>query len=63
MTTEKCRNCGQELTDENVALAKEDAGVVNGDELVFFCPGYNDEYGCRSYQQADRTEAAYWATN
>ena len=60
MTPERCRNCGQELTEENVALAKKDSGILFRGQLSYYCPAYNDECGCRSYQRDDETKAAYW---
>jgi len=59
---EHCSNCGQELTEENIQLALEDAGLPQ-DELRFFCPRYSDEKGCPGYSQKDEKKEAYWSTN
>lgn len=70
MHKEHCHCCGFPLTEENVRLAVEDAGVPQ-DELTFCCPSYaeqKDEDGkryeaCQGYATADRDVPAYWRTN
>lgn len=62
MKRETCSNCGWELTEKNVELACEDAGVPQ-DELTFCCPTYTDEKGCLGYCAPDRELPAYWYTH
>jgi hypothetical protein len=62
MQKETCCNCGAELSDENIKLACEDAGLPQ-DELSFCCPSYSDQQGCQGYCKADRNLPAYWYTH
>ncbi len=58
-----CSNCGQTLTDTNIALALDDMGETDvEDTMTFFCPGYTDEHGCPGYGAEDRETMAYWYT-
>ena len=46
MEKEFCNNCGQELTEENIRLACEAAGLPQ-EELSFCCPSYGRHTACR----------------
>ena len=69
MTMDKCSNCGQVLTELNVALALKDIGRLEGmdndsikDAVRFFCPTYNGNSGvCQGYDTADATIMAVWS--
>ncbi len=61
MDKERCCNCGGELTEENIKLAVEDAGLPQ-DELTFCCPTYTDQGGCMGFCNEDRDKPAYWST-
>lgn len=65
MAKEICNNCGQELSEENIRLACEDAGMPQ-EELSFCCPSYGNqpafrvrfaEYGDGYEDFASREEA------
>lgn len=59
---EKCANCGGFLTETNIILACEDAGLER-EQLVFCCPSY-EQIGqrevCSGYCEGDRDLPAYW---
>ena len=40
MNIEYCNNCHEELSEENIRLARKDA-KLRRDELIFFCPSYD----------------------
>lgn len=70
MKQEHCANCGGLLTETNIRLAVEDAGLPQ-DELIFCCPSYgliDDGFGgtyeaCQGTATSDETLPAYWYAN
>ena len=59
MKQEYCNNCEFPLTETNVRLATEDAGLPQ-DELTFYCPSYVDRVGCLGAYPTEDTLPAYW---
>ena len=56
----KCKNCGQELSEQNIKLACEDT-TLPLDEIDLYCPSYSPETDtCPGYSKADQERSAYW---
>lgn len=70
----RCNNCGHHLSKDNIVKSLEDYGAYNAEDMyedntiedeagvVFCCPSFTWEEGCKGYSKDDRELPAYWRT-
>ena len=63
---ERCSNCGNELTEENIRLALEEAKQfgLRQSGMRLYCPSYNSATdSCEGYGEGDEKRESYWRAN